>query len=221
MQKIDENFNPIDIHPVSVDHLSIIFQTSSSIASQLNQLGKLEEQSTNATHPNATTTSMQQSNALTSRPCHLHLSSETPNINTASLSSNNHHCSRLVEQRAGEKPEAAKQSIDSTKLNLVGEERRDHPQLRDLDSLDAYDVQPTDLNNMVAPRQHRCSCVAMESTGSTHQMYGCHLRHSSVSTLESERMHFDLTGSGLTDTSGYIMCFSIHDHLEDIEQTST
>lgn len=210
LQKIDENFNPIDIHPASIDYLSDIFQMS-SIASRLNQLGKLEESDANATRTTAPTT--QHLNVSTSRPCHLNLSSERSS-DVVRLSSNGHHCGphsidSCTKQISGE--QATEQSVDTvgSSSNLARKGTRDS---RDSDNLE---------NMAVTSQPHRCSCVTMESTGSARQTYGRHFRQSSVGTLESEWMHFDLTGSGLTDTSGYITCISTHDHLEEMEQSCT
>lgn len=222
-QKIDENFKPIDnIHPVSIDHRSYTLQAS-SIESRLNWLW--EEPDTNTCTPTTATTTLQHHDIVsTSRPHRLHLLSERSSM--TDLSSNCHHHGQSIDScieqsTAGE--QAAEQSMDSadSSLSLPHEEirDRDHPQIRDhLDNLD--DVLPTNLENTVTPRPHRCSCVTMESAGSTRQTNNHHFRQSSVSTLESERLHFDLTGSGLTDTSGYIMCISKHDHLEELEEIS-
>lgn len=219
LQKIDENFNPIDtVDPVRVDHLSTILV--SSIASRLNRLWEIEEPNT-VTHTTqcttGTTTSLQH-RASTCRPCHLHLSSERSS--TVDLSSSSHHHAHNIDSCIEQSTVDEEQSIHSAdcSASLAREEiiRDDHPQVRGLDDLD--DTPPADLTLQL----HRCSCVTMESACSmapcSRQIHaGCHFRQSSVSTLESEWMH--LTGSGLTDTSGYITCMSTHDHLEDLEQT--
>ena len=220
LQKIDENFNPIDsIDPVRVDHLSTTLV--SSIASRLNRLWELEEPDTHTTQcTTGTTTTALQHHALTSQPCHLHLSSERSS--TADLSPNNHRHAHSIDSCIEQSTVDEERSINSAdcSASLAHEEitRDDCPQVRDLDDLD--DTPPVDLT----VQSHRCSCVTMESAGSMAPCIrrihvGCHFRQSSVSTLESEWMHFDLTGSGLTDTSGYITCVSTHDHLEDLEQT--
>ncbi len=195
------------------DHLSIIW--ASSIASRLNRLWEIEEPDSNTICTTATATTTLQHHASTSRPCHLHLSSERSS--TADLSPSSHHRDHSIDsciEQSTIGEQAAEQSMNSVdcSASLAREEIRDnHPQRRDLDDLD--DMPPTDLTH----RPHRCSCVTMESAGSMapRETYGCHFRQSSVSTLESEWMHYDLTGSGLTDTSGYIKCMSKHDHSED------
>ena len=217
MQKIDENFKPIDnIHPVSVDHLSFTLQAS-SIESRLNWLW--EDPDTNTPPTTATTTTLQHRDIVsTSRPHHLHLSSERSSM--IELSSSSHHHGQSIDsciEQSTAGGQAAEQSMDSvdSSLSLAHEEikEHDHPQIRDrLVTLD--DVPPTDLENTVTARPHRCSCVTMESAGSTRQTNSHHFRQSSISTLESERIHYDLTGSGFTDTSGYILCISKRDELE-------
>jgi hypothetical protein len=190
---------------VRADHLSIIW--ASSTASRLDRLWETEEPDSNTICTTATITTTLQHHASTSRPCHLHLSSERSS--TTDLSSSSHHrdhsIDSCIEQSTVGEQAAAEQSMHSAdcSASLAHEEiRDDHPQGRDLDNMP-----PTDLT-------YRCSCVTMESAGSMapRETYGCHFRQSSVSTLESEWM---LTGSGLTDTSGYIKCMSKHDHLEE------
>ena len=222
LQKIDENFNPIDsIDPVRVDQLSTTLV--SSIASRLNRLWELEEPDTHTTQctTGTNTTTTLQHHALTSQQCHLHLSSERSSA--VDFSSNNHHRAHSIDSCIEQSTVDEEQSIHSAdcSASLAREEITgdDRPQIRDLDDLD--DAPPADLT----VQSHRCSCVTMESAAGsmapcTRRIHvGCHFRQSSVSTLESEWMHFDLTGSGLTDTSGYITCMSTHDHLEDLEQT--
>lgn len=189
------NFEPIDnIHLPSVGHLS------SSVKSSLNRLWEEPD-----TH---TCTTLHQISA--SRPHHLHLSRlERSGID---------HCGQNVDNCIDQSTGEAEQSVNSADSSLsVEQEMRDHPLRRDLN--DFIEVLPTHLENAIAPRKHRCSCVIMDSAaGSIQQTNGGHFRQSSVSTLESERMHFDLTGSGFTDTSGYITCISRRDHLEELEQ---
>ena len=200
------NFEPVNsIHPPSVDHLSFIFQ--SSVESHLNRLWEEPD----------TCVCTTQHHTLTSRPHHLHLSwSEKPSA--TDISSNNDHCGQNVDNCIDQSTDKAEQSMNSAYSSLrVAQEMRDHPLRKDLDDFND-DVLP---ENTITPQLQSCNCITMESVaGSIQQTDKCHFRQSSVSTLESERMHFDLTGSGLTDTSGYITCISkrVSDHLEELEQ---
>ena len=186
------NFEPFDSILAPSDDLAL------SVESQLNRLWE-----NTCTDPTAPTLP----HVSTGTPHICHMSSGSSVMTDLSSSSN--HCGQNVDSCT-----STDQSIDAGGTDVAP--------LRTAQKVsDCHSITRSNLDNFeeVVPikntTQHRCSCVIMESTGSVRQVKGHHFRQSSISTLES---HFDLTGSGLTDTSGYVVCTS-PDHLEDLEQT--
>lgn len=187
------NFEPIK----STDNLSSALP-SLSIESRLNRLWEKDLDSytslTGATTLHHVTTS--------SIPQH-HQSSETSS--STNLSSHMNQCGQSIDQYEN----YTEQHTDSVEplLSTI----TNHPPQKYSEEVNQS---PTETSTPMRQLQHRFSCVTLESSASACGLqtngHHFHLRQSSVCTVETDYA----IGTGLTDTSGYVMCVKA-DHSED------